>query len=97
MVTKNCIHAAIIAPDGSVDVIEFPANDSDLLRQLQKLVGGYLEVVPLDGHHMVINADGKQEPHLVNKTATMIAQGAESISKADYIAGTAVIIEQGIL
>ena len=90
-------YATIITPDGSVSEIELLTGDGNLLQQLRDLVGGYLEVVPLPGHHMLINEDGKAQPHQINNTATLMAHEFCSISKADYIAGTAVIIKQGIL
>ena len=93
----NPNYATIITPDGAVSETELLTGDSNLLQQLRELVGGYLEVIPLPGHHMLINEDGKAQPHHVNSTATMMAHQCESISKADYIAGTAVIIKQGIL
>ena len=94
---QNRNYATIIDPEGPAREIELSNGDDKLLRQLRDLVGGYLEVIALPGYHMLVNEDGKANSHKVNDTATLIAHKFEAISKADYIAGTAVIIKQGIL
>ena len=93
----NRNYATIIDPEGPAREIELSNGDDKLLRQLRDLVGGYLEVIALPGHHMLVNEDGKANPHKVNDVTTLIAHKFEAISKADYIAGTAIIIKQGIL
>ena len=92
------IEASMILPNGEVDSISLPEDEESRLRQLQDLVGGYIEVVALPGeHHMVINENGKDGPHMINHTATAIAHEAEAIMPTDYIAGVAVILPAEVL
>ena len=92
------ITASLIYPNGEVDSISLPEDEEARLRQLQEMVGGYIEVVALPGErHMVINENGKDGPHMINHTATAIAHEAESIMPTDYIAGVAVIIPAEVL
>ncbi|SCZ86405.1 DUF3846 domain-containing protein [Nitrosomonas mobilis] len=92
------IEASMILPNGEVDSISLPEDEESRLRQLQDLVGGYIEVVALPGErHMVINENGKDGPHMINHTATTIAHEAEAIMPTDYIAGVAVILPAEVL
>ena len=92
------IEASMILPNGEVDSISLPEDEEARLRQLQELVGGYIEVVALPGErHMVINENGKDGPHMINHTATTIAHEAEAIMPTDYIAGVAVILPAEVL
>jgi hypothetical protein len=51
-----------------------PANGSTFkLRELQKIVGGYVEVVQLDGDHvLVVNEEGKLRNLPLNEAATVV-------------------------
>ena len=92
------IEASMILPNGEVDSISLPEDEEARLRQLQEMVGGYIEVVALPGErHMVINENGKDGPHMINHTATAIAHEAEAIMPTDYIAGVAVILPAEVL
>ena len=92
------IEASMILPNGEVDSISLPEDEEARLRQLQEMVGGYIEVVALPGdRHMVINENGKDGPHMINHTATAIAHEAEAIMPTDYIAGVAVILPAEVL
>jgi hypothetical protein len=90
--------ATLIRPDGEVDSISLLEEEAGRLRQLQELVGGYIETVSLPGERcMVINENGKDGPHMINNTATAIAHEAQSIMPNDYIAGVAVILPIEVL
>ena len=79
--------ANILPPDGSVTAVRLHADENSRLRQLQDLVGGPIEGVPLaDGRYMLINENGKDDPKLINRMATDLAHANESITDADYIA-----------
>ena len=92
------IAVSMILPNGEVDSISLPEDEQARLRQLQDLVGGYIEVVALPGErHMVINENGKDGPHMINHTATAIAHEEEAIMSSDYIAGVAVILPAEVL
>ena len=67
------IAVSMILPNGEVDSISLPEDEQARLRQLQDWVGGYIEVVALPGErHMVINENGKDGPHMINHTATVL-------------------------
>ena len=88
----------MILPNGEVDSVALPQDEDARLRQLQELVGGYIETVALPGERcMVINENGKDGPHMINHTATAIAHEAEAIMARDYIAGVAVILPAEVL
>ena len=92
------ITASLIHPNGEVDSISLPEDEEARLRQLQDLVGGYIEAVSLPGERrMIINENGKDGPHMINHTATAIAHEAEAIMPTDYIAGVAVILPAEVL
>lgn len=93
MMTETTVLATLITPNGEVDSIFLPEDDESRLRQLQGIVGGYVEAVSLPGERcMVINENGKDGPHMFNHTATAIAHEAETIMPGDYIAVVAVIL-----
>ncbi len=90
--------ADIILPNGEVVPVMLPSNVEPRLRELQKIVGGYIETVHLSGDRcMVFNENGKDAPHMINNTATNIAHEAQSIMPSDYIAGVAVVLPNEVL
>ena len=92
------MQATVIYPDGDVDSVSLQDSEESRLRQLQELVGGYIEAVSLPGkRYMVINENGKDGPHMINNPATAIAHEAQSIMPNDYIAGVAVILPVEVL
>ena len=92
------MQATVIYPDGDVDSVSLQDSEESRLRQLQELVGGYIETVSLPGERcMVINENGKDGPHMINNTATAIAHEAQAIMPSDYIAGVAVILPVEVL
>lgn len=96
--SQTTLVATLILPDGEVDSVSLPEDEEARLRQLQELVGGYIEAVSLPGErYMVINENGKDGPHMINHTATAIAHEAEAIMASDYIAGVAVILPAEVL
>ncbi len=87
------VEASMILPNGEVESVSLPDDDEARLRQLQELIGGYIEAVALPGERcMLVNENGKDGPHMINHTATAIAHEAEAIMPSDYIAGVAVIV-----
>lgn len=89
--------AQIIRTDGRIIAVS-PLNGKDYqLEELQKIVGGYIEIVDLGkGKIMVINAEGKFTCR-PNIKATKVFKDAMSdlygIGTQDYIAGNALICE----
>lgn len=88
--------AMIIKTDGS-DKTAIPAKRADdfKLPQLQKIVGGLIDVIRLQGEMegwiMVINDEGKINGNKMNLIATVIARGTESIFNNDWIAGDVLV------
>lgn len=98
MTINPTVLATVILADGEVDSVPLPMDDESRLRELQSLVGGCIEAVSLpSGRYMVINENGKDDPHVINHTATAIAHEAEAIMASDYIAGVAVILPAEVL
>lgn len=65
--------AKLYKTDGTIlEVV--PANGTDFqLKELQKIVGGYVEIIPvLNGKIMALDEEGKLKGKPVNDDATMI-------------------------
>ncbi len=86
--------AKLIKTDGT-ETIVYPANKKSFtLPELQKLVGGYIELVrTVDGKEMIINEEGKLKDLPINNKATM--QYVHFL--ADTITVDVVICEKGEL
>lgn len=85
--------ATVIHPNGSTKDLLLASGETARLHQLQKLVGGPIEGVPLsDGRYLMVNELGKNSSHLLNQRATDLARSHEAIMKGDYIAGVAVVV-----
>jgi len=68
---------------------------SPSLEELQKLVGGYIEVQTLrNGDSLVINEEGMMQNLPINKEATTLFQANGGISQ---ICGFAVHVKAGLL
>lgn len=92
------LQARVVLPNNVEERIVLPTETKERLHKLQEIVGGQLEAIPLPcGQQMLMNADGKLQPHQINITATMIAFIHEAITADDYIAGPAVIVSTALL
>lgn len=80
--------ATIIYPDGREEKVS-PANGNDFsLEEVQKIVGGYIEVVGLsDGNILVLNEEGKLYGLAENPKATAIAHEHKALFPHDYMVG----------
>jgi len=68
------------------------------LEELQKAVGGYIQVVNLgNGTLLVINEEGKLRGLKENVEATALARDAEALFPNDYIVGPAVHIPERMM
>lgn len=81
---------AVISPDGT-SVIKRPAS-ALTLKALQAAVGGYIEMVMLDGAEGIINEEGKLQGLARNEVATRLAQEYGAIADDDWIAGAMVVV-----
>ena len=83
--------AKLYKADGTIlEVV--PANGTDFqLDELQKMVGGYIEIVPAGkGKIMVLDNEGKLKDKPVNNAATMMFMQA---GYCDIIAGDVLVCE----
>lgn len=82
--------ATLIRTNGTTKQIE-PKNGTDFkLEELQKYVGGYIDIIRLNnGEILVVNDEGKytEDP---NEAATKIALYHAAIFDWDYISGDVV-------
>ena len=66
------------------------------LEQLQKLVGGYIQVfnLPLDKTNLVTNEDGKLMGMMMNNTATKLLHEnyPHTVKYGDFVVGDVVIL-----
>lgn len=82
--------AMIIKPNGETKNVT-PNQDQFTHQELNKLVGGYIEVIRLnDEWFMVINEEGKLQNLPYNTMATMLYQSY--VSPYDCIVGNAVLV-----
>lgn len=83
----------ILCADGSNRTVT-PTGASFTLPELQALVGGYIEVVPLhDGRYLVCNEDGKRLRLPANWAATLALHAAGGMPD-DVVVGDALIATQ---
>ena len=68
--------AKLYRVNGTVETVE-PVNKTDFtLEELQKIVGGYIEVVPVFGNKLiVVDEDGRMKNYKHNKTASQLVLG----------------------
>lgn len=83
--------AQIIRTDGTRREI-CPANGTDFtLEEMQSIVGGYIELVELDGNTtMAVNEEGKLIPLSLNLEASRIFRAHHPASK-DFIVGDVLV------
>ena len=63
------------------------------LTEMQKFVGGYIEVLYLNKEsEMIIDEEGKLKGKSMNREATEIAHEHKAIFNTDYIAGDVMIL-----
>ena len=83
--------ATLIKSNGE-EINIFPNNKTDFqLDELQKYVGGFIEVVKTkDGKTMVINEEGKINDLPINQKASQLYQ----YNEFDFIAGDVLICQE---
>lgn len=90
--------ATIIKPTGEQEHVALPSGDVQRLEALQKIVGGYIQLLSLDqDRYMVLHEKEKRGSHLLNKPATILAKSCQAIREADYIAGTVVVLPRSMM
>ena len=87
--------AKIIKTDGTIVEVT-PQNGTDFqLEELQKIVGGYIEVLRLTDNEVMVANEGGKFYCIYNHKATQIAKGHKAIYKNDYICGDVLICNDG--
>ena len=86
--------ALLIRSNGETAEV-FPTRKSFSLEELQHLIGGYIQVIALNGRSMIVNQEGKLHNLRENSVATQIAKGF--IDADDYIVGDALIASENEL
>lgn len=80
--------AVLIRHTGRMEMY-LPANGTDYtLEELQKAVGGYIEIVKLRTEHvLVLNEDGKLEglPHNAIASAYLLLAGRNDVAVGDVL------------
>lgn len=84
--------AKLIKAIGGVSEIS-PKNGKKFeLKEAQKLVRGYIQILPLDEETvMIIDEEGKFKHNIANSTATRIAEQDNALFPGDYIVGDVII------
>lgn len=83
--------ATIYKSDGSKVKIEPNPGPRFSLDEMQKVVGGLIELIGLDKGYMVVNEEGKIYQLPFNFEATKLAYENKAIFPGDYIAGDALV------
>lgn len=89
--------AKIYKADGTIIDNIVPENGTDFqLGELQKIVGGYIEIVGLlDNEIMVINEEGKLADLPINENATEIYNEFDGFY--DYIVGDVLVCDSNMV
>ena len=87
----------IYKTDGSVTDVQQAKGKYFSLEELQKIVGGYIEIIYLGqtGLVMVMNEEGKLDGLPINELASEIAQGY--IQRYDKIVGDVLVCSQKLI
>jgi hypothetical protein len=84
--------AIVLSADGSSRAILPASGESFSLKELQTIVGGYIEAVRLaDGRYLILNEDGKRMSLPVNDTATRALHAAGGMPH-DRVVGDCLIV-----
>jgi len=85
--------ATVFEVNGTRRAVHPATPPSFTLEEMQALVGGYIEMVPMAGDKMlIINEEGKLQGLPYNIDATW--QVADRLLSGDYIAGPAVLVSE---
>ena len=89
--------AKIYKADGTIIDNIVPENGTDFqLGELQKIVGGYIEIVSLlDNEIMVINEEGKLIDLPINEKATELYNEVDGFY--DYIVGDVLVCDNNMV
>lgn len=87
--------AILYKTDGTTQPVQPQDGHKFGLAELQAMVGGYIEVIPLsEGRLMALNEDGKLRGLPVNREATAVA--LPFLGAGDFIVGDALVCDEGL-
>jgi len=90
---KGVFMATVFEVNGTRREVYPATPPSFMLEEMQALVGGFIEMVPMAGDKMlIINEEGKLQGLLCNLEATL--QVLDRLLPGDYIAGAAVLVSR---
>ena len=88
--------ALLYKADGTEEAVRPKDGRKFTLEELQRMVGGYIEVVPLsEGRLMVLNEEGKLKGLPMNRAASVFA--LPHIGTGDFIVGDALVCDVALL
>lgn len=85
--------AIILKSNGEEQFVTPECGNRFSLEELQKIVGGYIELIYLRNYLMIVNEEGKIYNLPINVDATEVARFNQSIMPNDYIVGDVLICE----
>lgn len=89
------MQAYLIPPRGARQNLN---KDSFTVSELQDLVDGWIDVVPVAGGVLVFDADGQEKDKYMNFEATRILRtSGDKKHLDDYVAGVAVFCPEGAI
>jgi hypothetical protein len=83
--------ATLIESNGLLRTVQPHDGTRFTLEELQRLVGGYIEVIAILSKLFVVDEEGKLKGYPCNESATALARGC--LQAGDYLAGTVVLCE----
>lgn len=83
--------ATIYKTDGTIQTVIPIVGPHFSLKEMQAIVGGYIEIINLSDGYMVINEEGKIYKLPINENATALVHGYGAIFSNDYIVGDALV------
>ena len=87
------IKATIYNVDGSQEPLELPSKNR--LEALQKIVGGYIEIIHINGNDVVLNEEGKLIGLPYNPWSKFIT--LNSVLRYEPLCGNVVVINGKLL
>ena len=89
--------AVKITDEGVSTPVKFE-GDKPTLKEMQEIVGGYIQIIPLTrDKSVVLNEEGKLNQLSVNEQATQLARQESALIEGDCIVGDCLVIDNKLL
>lgn len=89
--------AQIFYTDGREEQVTPENGKTFTLEELQKIVGGYVQLIDLGEQFMVVDEEGKIKRQKRNEQATAIFRARTYTMYGDYIVGVALICDKEMI